>query len=178
MIKRIRIYPRIAIKEIAKEGWIPPSEAVWFTPPWHLISIYTDPGWEVLTPDAIANLQALGMQEYMSLMFGDIVDTSKFERLKAQSKQESIAHIKPFGAEQADDVLNFLYRINDLPEESTLICHCDAGISRSAAVGQFTYDLFRDSVDSLTNYNHYSMPNSHVLRMLRRAWERTQAVPG
>jgi predicted protein tyrosine phosphatase len=81
--------------------------------------------------------------------------------------------------DQADKICNFVKKIH--PHVDQVIVHCEAGISRSAAVAATLSELI-EGKDSITNViasdglpQYY--PNPLVARKLRAAWNRMLANP-
>jgi predicted protein tyrosine phosphatase len=81
-----------------------------------------------------------------------------------------IAFENPMRPEQAARIAAFVDGIAQRPDAWALLVHCAAGVSRSAAVAQWTLErhatMDRGAFASL--HRHCS-PNSYVLRLLREA---------
>lgn len=93
----------------------------------------------------------------IQLMFDDV--DSGFE-----SKNLNVISDK-----QADQIVEFLFKIHEHEKEFSLIIHCYAGVSRSAAVGKFANDLF---CLKLPNYDRLNLYNTTVYRKLWNAADR------
>lgn len=115
-----------------------------------LISI-TDPG-NALLPNTILNQ----FQDSLSIQFWDI--------------EEEICQYKPIKEEEAKTIKDFINKHKD----KSFIIHCEAGISRSAAVGmavilgcECNWDkyLFSTSPNPITNHHRYH-PNWTVFDMI------------
>jgi rhodanese-related sulfurtransferase len=117
-------------------------------PNWALISI-TDPDDDGCIGGGPATLKR-GWKYLLRLRFGDVDDTSN-----------SYA----FHDGHAQSIVDFLTKLPDTVD--TLIVHCHAGISRSAAVAKFAADFF-----DVEDFNHgYTLYNKLVYRILRNvAW--------
>lgn len=77
----------------------------------------------------------------------------------------------PFSEEQAIDLFNFINRNKD---KHMCIVHCEAGISRSGAVGTFVHDYIGGDFNKFKYHNGGIVPNARVSRMLsevRRNYE-------
>jgi len=161
MITQIRVYPRIAIEDAVKG-----SRPIINGAPWHLISIYTLPENLLMTEDNRHFLSMQGAVEFLSLRFWDI-DEKTFEKIRAHRFQEKFKHAKLFEKWQAVSIIQFLKDINKRPEEEILAVHCDAGISRSGAVGSFACDFFRLDYNEFKAMNPNLLPNAYVSKVLR-----------
>ena len=71
---------------------------------------------------------------------------------------------------QADQCIEFLEK----NKGKIFYIHCKAGISRSGAFGRFIFDFYnQDKVykeEEFEKDNSHIRPNSHVLRLLKRAF--------
>jgi predicted protein tyrosine phosphatase len=65
-----------------------------------------------------------------------------------------------FTEEQAKEIINFVAAIEK--EINILVVHCDAGVSRSAAVAKFIAEKY-----GLTFQENYSIYNKHVYAILK-----------
>ena len=128
--------------------------------PWNLISIYGDDG-KYLVPSVKKTLREMRCRHFLSLNFWDITD-SQYNRVK---KKHSGAIL--FNKDQAQQVVDFIDVIQSEEEESALVAHCSAGISRSGAVGVFACDYCKLDYNKFMKDNPYLMANQHVLRLLR-----------
>lgn len=127
-----------------------------------LISIYGEEG--KLTCPNIDKLELYGCIGYLPLEFWDLVPDNFSQALRAQFPKSTI-----FSEQQAHAVVNFLKMIHSDIRDCILIPHCAAGISRSGAVGQFATDLFNLDQGIFEKNNPHIMPNSWVMRLLRKA---------
>lgn len=72
---------------------------------------------------------------------------------------------KLFNEEQAIEIIKFIDSIKD--DTELMFVHCDAGISRSAAVAKFIADIYE------LPFNHkYSLYNKHVYSTLWSAYRK------
>lgn len=69
----------------------------------------------------------------------------------------------PFTNEMANDLHKFIK--NNLHKYQCIV-HCEAGISRSGAVGTFICDISKTNYQDFMRENPHIYPNSRVLRML------------
>jgi predicted protein tyrosine phosphatase len=128
---------------------------------WHLISISCPD--RTSKPNALVNektkgvLEFQGCQKILSLQFDDLRDDQVEFCLKNGFKPVL------FTKEQAKQVVDFIKELQMESENSDLIIHCDAGISRSGAVAKFTSDFLK-----IPFLDPYIRPNTYVLRLL---WE-------
>ena len=168
MIKEVKIYSRFQIKKIALTDGLnfPYSQR-----PWYLISIYTDEEDNFKGTDTEDKFKQLGCKNMLPLHFWDITDSTRdMERLKrwfgADFKEEDAVL---FNDQLAEQVIGFLILCNQCDnEDSVLVVHCDAGISRSGAVGTFAVDYFGLNYNDFIKDNPGLSPNSFVSRILRR----------
>jgi len=157
MIKDIRVLSRRAIEEtIQSLGQNFPYKK------WHLISIYG--GWDdvLLTPDSKAIMMHFGLQDGISLNFWDITPSS-YTRIKKRYPEAILFH-----QTLAKIIVDFIEQLHKSEEDTNLIIHCTAGISRSGAVGTFASDYIGNSYDDFISDNPYVMANPYVLRILKR----------
>lgn len=89
----------------------------------------------------------------LKLQFQDIDPT--------HCSSEWIAAHKPMTDEQAQQVIDFLLEVENEVDE--IWTHCEAGISRSAAVSKFIASIYGSPFPD--DYRHY---NQHVFSTLRR----------
>lgn len=146
MIKSIQVVNRFRIQLVVNKMYKAP------TMPFALISIYSSPEEELATTKNLKVLEELGCVQCLSLLFEDGVLPQDKEWLKY-----------PFQVSQAEQVIAFLDEVNAMDQNIFLIVHCDAGISRSGAVGTFASNYldikFQDDI---------IQPNSYVLSTLNQ----------
>lgn len=75
-----------------------------------------------------------------------------------------------FSMAQAIDIVKFI----DAYSTYDFLVHCDAGISRSMAVGEYIHRTYGHKLDVKTMASRQSM-NTHISRLLERAREATFA---
>lgn len=81
---------------------------------------------------------------------------------------------QPFTPEQAKQVLDF---VEQLPEDTLLWVHCQAGISRSGAIGEFIMETYtKQSPIGWRQKHSWINPNSHVKSLLRRELYRRRGI--
>jgi len=155
MIKEIKIYNRFNMETFARhEGLNFPYKY------WYLISIHS--GDALITPDTRKVFKDLGCQGLISLDFWDITPEDKRTVLKSHPD------VTMFDKKHARKIVDFLDKIQKDKNDSVLVAHCHAGISRSGAVGTFVCDYCQLDYDTFMKLNPYIQSNSHVLRTLRR----------
>ena len=160
MIERVTIYNRFNMEMFARtEGLNFPYE----DKNWSLVSIYTTPEDEFLTEKNIEALKALGMKEYVSVCFWDINDTNKAEIDKKHP--EAIW----FDEQMGKDIIGTITRAEGW-DDAVLVAHCDAGVSRSGAVGTFAVEYLGLDYETFIKENPYTVPNPFVLRTLRKIY--------
>ena len=122
---------------------------------WHLISIYGDGDGELLTEENKDVFHNIGCRRFLSLSFWDI--TSR------EHHPQGIL----FRKTQAKEVVEMIKAIQEEKEDSILIAHCSAGISRSGAIGTFACDYCGLDYQEFIKENRYIMANPLVLKLLR-----------
>ena len=78
-----------------------------------------------------------------------------------------LSTLKLFSVSQAEEVITFINLIKDAEEDAVLVVHCDAGVSRSGAVGTFVCDYLGLDYNEFMSENKGIMPNPYVLKLLR-----------
>jgi predicted protein tyrosine phosphatase len=102
-------------------------------------------------------LTLMGANKFLSLQFDDISD--KFEGWEKYIF---------FSKEQGKQIIDFGLEINRGAMPPVLIVQCNAGISRSGAVGLFLNEMFGLSHKEFIQNNHGIMPNPLVLSVLNQ----------
>jgi hypothetical protein len=146
---------------------------------WNLISIYTEPKdmlFDTTVDDMIVEdagfvtvffngaAEKLGCRDILSTMFGD-VDERVYEENKDKPKYKDKLFL--FSEDQAKDIIKFIDKIQEEEDETVLVLHCDAGISRSGAVATFVCDYIGFDYQTFKRENPGLQPNIHVLSKLR-----------
>ncbi len=171
MINEVKVYSRFHIDEIAKRHSKCREKFPYRDRPWYLISIHTDEGYPFLTDDNKKSLSELGCRDAISLQFWDITDTqaTKIMEGKSAHSKKLAKDLKLFSSEQAKEVIGFIMSCNqDDEDDAVMTVHCDAGISRSGAIGTFVVDFLRLDYQEFINGNTFLRPNSYMLSVLRR----------
>ena len=73
-----------------------------------------------------------------------------------------------FNDTHASQIISFIDKVNLREEDSALIIHCAAGVSRSGAVGVFANDYLDLSYSKLIKGSPQILPNVYILSLLRR----------
>jgi len=162
----IKIYPRKQVCQMLNGYFDPEINHTWF-----LISIYTEPDEELIGYEAAQNrLKELGCEDTLSLRFWDITE----EGLAGTSM---VYHdVALFDEDQAQEIISFLDKtFSSVYKKLTYVVHCDAGVSRSGAVGVFICDYvdwhFQEKsnmYETLKEEHPHIHPNQHVLRTLKK----------
>jgi len=138
----IRIVPRMYIFNLLEK-----TSIISLPHPWVLISIHSDMDGKHSAP--ISRLDELSCKDYISLCFQDIAyEKGEYNR---------------FTDKQADEVLSFV----DKHKDKNFLVHCDAGISRSGAVGTFVCRYLKKDEKIFSSMNPYIRPNNLVLDKLQ-----------
>jgi len=152
---KILVVPRIFVQQMIAGEREKPSE------PWTLISIVTTADEILLNPDVIHDLgpHLRGAQSYL---FADTTP-SRYARYDDEIK----AKIRLFSEKQAHAIVSLIDTVRGKIE--TLIVHCDAGVSRSGAVGLWANDYLGLKYADFKRQNPHVIPNAYVMSMLRTA---------
>ena len=150
MIKKIKILPRSMMEEFVKVGECDMKDSNW-----NLVSIYGDGDGELLTEANKKSLQNLGCKDSISLNFFDIINREQYPG--------GIL----FRKSQAEQIVAFIDKLQEQEEDSILIAHCTAGISRSGAVGTFTCDYCGLDYQYFLAENPFIFANPLVLKLLQ-----------
>jgi predicted protein tyrosine phosphatase len=129
---------------------------------WHLISIHGSSS-NLLTNRTEAVLNRNGMVSGLSVEFWDITDNPE---ALVTIKREYPDYVM-FDLGHAKKILKFLNEIKDETGERLLVCQCDAGMSRSMAVGEFACELYELNYKNFAKYNRKITSNPLVLKLLR-----------
>jgi hypothetical protein len=152
MISFIKVINRMAISHMVVHDYIPYGS-------WYLISIYADNGkGEFLVRGIPDRVREMGCKDFLSLNFYDATDK---ENLSEDDKK------KLFSRKQAGEIIEFIDRANKEDCDDVLVVHCDAGISRSGAVGEFLNDYLRLNYWTFLRVNPQVNSNKYVLRLLK-----------
>jgi len=123
---------------------------------WALISIFSNPEEKRVSKKEEDILKEAGCLEVLSLCFKDITPAE----VSAISTDKGAL----FTQIQASQILDFINRLRD--EAHVLFIHCDAGISRSGAVGLWVCRYLGLDEGEFRSSNHKVMPNQHVYETL------------
>jgi hypothetical protein len=131
MINDIRVYSRIYIEDLitTRETW-------GLKYPWILVSIYSDTTGPVVKNDKDFEILARkGCIDWEAYDFHDL-DQEKYNKIIAQYPSAKKEY-KLFSRRLANKLLKFINNFKNDEREIMLVIHCQAGISRSGAVGIF-----------------------------------------
>ena len=165
MITKVRTFCRQTMSDVARQGH---GSFTYEGQKWALVSVYTGDhktSTKFLTNEVKKNLTRKGMCEGLSLRFWDIGD----DKVKLASLLSF--HYKPilFDEKMARKVVEFVDRMIADPEPVVFVAHCDAGVSRSGAVGLFAVERAGKDIGEFFHENPNVYPNEFVLRMLKKA---------
>ena len=158
MINKIFVLPR----EVINEWIVSKHKPNTLFGDWALISIYGLVDGPLVTNDTLPILSSIGCVKTISLRFADIKPDEFNSYLK---KHKDALTTDVLGDSQATQILKFL---DSLKDESFLIVHCAAGISRSGAVGLFSCRYLGLDQAEFRKMNRGISPNSHVLDVLNK----------
>jgi len=157
MIKSIKIYNRFNMEMFAKtDGLNLPCNY------WYMVSIYGKSQGPLITKESLSVFHKLGLQKFVSLNFWDI-DDKQFHNLKLEYPEATL-----FNKGHAAKIIALLDIAQKDIKDSVLVIHCNAGISRSAAVGTFACDYCQLDYNKFIKDNPGTYANQYVLNILRR----------
>ena len=133
--------------------------------PWNLISIYGCGDAELLTPETIKVFEGMGCESFLSLDFWDITPEWITKRNDPSEWDDAIL----FNKDHANQVLSLLRKLQKEKEDSVLVAHCHAGISRSGAMGTFACDYCGLDYNVFIKDNSCIMANPYVLKILQNS---------
>ena len=130
----------------------------------HVIISITDPDSDL--PKFAPNENRIGI---LFLQFHDLEDISADMTL-----QDAVEYITEFGLglfsdKQATQIVDFVEGIKDTAKG--ILVHCEAGVSRSAAVAAVIELMLNGSNERVFNDRRYS-PNQYVYARLLHAWQK------
>jgi len=164
MITEVRVFSRWQMNDIAEAPYKFPFEGE----NWGLISIWTGgdsallSSGEYLTPDTKKVLEEIQCIYMLSLDFWDITDEN-YERVKRKYSEPIL-----FNAGHAKQIIDVVKEMQQDERKMTCIVHCDAGVSRSGAVGEFINDFCRLDYLHFKDKNANIVPNFFIKSMLRK----------
>lgn len=158
MITEIKILNRKTIERYAsREEKCPFSDRQW-----HLVSIHGSSS-NLLTTRTESALKKNGMVSGIPVEFWDITDNPE---VLVVMKREYPDYLM-FEQSHAIKILDFLNGIQNEDGEQLLVCQCDAGMSRSMAVGEFACELYGLNYKEFSQDNRKIASNPLVLKLLR-----------
>jgi predicted protein tyrosine phosphatase len=164
MIKEAKVFSRMDMENILRFPKVK-ENFPYRNRPWFLVSIHSDPSEEFLVDHKRRALEeGVGMVDGLSICFWDITPKS----MEDNRYKDAIL----FDENHAKAIFEFIKKANEV-EDAVLVAHCDAGISRSGAVGTFTVDYCQLDYKEFISNNMRVMANDHVLKLLRKAADMT-----
>lgn len=155
MINKIVAYPRSVIREILQE-------TRHINRSWALISICTCPEERLIQKTDEQILSTLGCKKHITYFFGDYTNIAYWKNAAKEANRD----IFVFDEEKAKHLISFIDELNSNSEDLSLLVHCDAGISRSGAVGIFTCRYLGLDEKIFRRQNPHIHPNSVVYDIL------------
>lgn len=149
MIEEIKIYNRFNIKSILDELERPPSHS------WYVISMYCSQQ-DPLFYDCDKELHLkLGCKGFLSIQFDDLTPHSYEENIKRYP------YLILFNSDHAKKIIEYIDKLNNEVEPFVLVIHCQAGISRSGAIGEYAAKRSK-----IYFYDNQIRPNRYIYNML------------
>lgn len=131
-------------------------------PAWFLVSIYSTPKDLIMNEENVKIFEEANMKGYVSLLFEDI--ESPCDDLDGNP-------YVMFTKDHAKAIIGLLDRVKEYPGNCNLMIHCDAGISRSGAVGAFAANHLNYDFKKFKKLNPNIHPNKFVLLTLYNSLE-------
>jgi predicted protein tyrosine phosphatase len=156
MIDDILVLPRHTVENIIEVNKPAPYK-------WNLISIYGDSE-ELLTEGVIEVLRSKGLAKHLSLEFWDLTDKDYDE-----VKEEYLDAVL-FEEGHARRIIKFVEGLQETDGPEKLFVHCDAGVSRSGAVGCFINDFKGGDHFEMMKANPNIAPNAYISSVLNRVY--------
>jgi len=129
---------------------------------WILISICSPKDEMIRNNDVKNQLEKWGCVDWISIIFDDVTK----ELYKKVKRMRPDVIIKLFSKKDAKIIINFIKKHKDSMEELTLIIHCNAGVSRSGAIGWFACNLLGLDRNKFLQQNRTLYPNKYILQIL------------
>lgn len=159
MIKEVKVLSRNMAKD-----WIDNSLPHNNTDKFALISIYGDDS--ALVEDPEEQLYKYNCSDYLPLEFWDLTGQEQFESvMRYYPKYKPIL----FNESHAKKVIKFIEEIHQDINDYVLIVHCAAGVSRSAAIGEYAVNYCGLDYEEFRKNHPNIMPNHLVLAILNRS---------
>lgn len=139
---------------------------------WILISISSQKK-DKMIKDGYTENQLLkwGCLDWISLIFDDITKTNYDKIKETYPHSNKMNNIKLFSKKDAKLIINFIKKYKDNKEKLTLIIHCQAGISRSGAIGWFSCKFLELNKSKFLQQNQHLYPNRYILYMLESLYK-------
>ena len=108
-------------------------------------------------------------EESLGISIGTVPDVSPTQKLIFDGKV-----LPDFN--DAIAIIEFLNKYNLQDFNYTLVCHCEGGVSRSAAVVKFVSLMYKARIAGLDDDT--SLANPRLLRLLNKAWLKEEVEIG
>jgi len=153
----IRVLPRAQVRDIIRHR--EPQAA-----PWALISVYSSPKEQLIGSEEEKVLKGIGCEKVLNLCVGDY-DHSHMEVIKKIGKEEFV-----FSEEHAKNVIDFVKSFDEEHQLQSyltmLVVHCDAGVSRSGAIGLWACRYLGCDEKEFRRDNPFIHPNTLIYETL------------
>jgi predicted protein tyrosine phosphatase len=150
-INKVLVYPRLIVKNTI--GRFTSKDIA-------IISIIDYPHDTLLTKEFI-ELNHLMEVPQITIWFNDIT-YKDYHRMSRHVKES----LRLFTESDAKLILDFVKTVNEIPRVMTLIIHCEAGVSRSGAVGLWANRYLNLDESLFRRHNSNIYPNSYILKLL------------
>jgi predicted protein tyrosine phosphatase len=158
MITEIRIFNRPEMEAFEEN----PESFPYAGRKWALLSFHGEHR-KFLEDQTYHKFKKIGMVDAISRRFWDVTDDDDYIRGYSEMQKKLVL----FNREHAKVIVDFVKTMQDMDEEIVLVAHCNAGISRSGALGVFAAEYIGYGFDRLMKENPRLQPNPFVLRLLR-----------
>jgi len=158
MIRWVGVHQRRVIEDILDTG----DKPEYLKHPWALISICSYPERKLIKSEKEEEaLRKAGCHNALTVYFGDFTVDS-YHAMRESYSEKQWRKIILFDEQMARDIIEFIDKINKMAIP-VLIVHCQAGVSRSGAVGTYTMRfLGLDEKFFREVHEKYINPNPHV----------------
>jgi predicted protein tyrosine phosphatase len=162
MITSVQIFPRHVVAGFIKSLDFDNTSKPLFD--WCLITICGTDQTSLVNSEVVKLLNENGCKGVLSLQFDDLTH-AEFERDLEYYQKKGM---RLMSEDDAKNIVSFIDRMNSLNHNVKLYINCEAGISRSGAVGTFVVDYLQLPFDKFSKMNPHISPNISILSMLKK----------
>lgn len=160
MSRIIKVLPRAEVRYIIDHKELQAEH-------WALISIYSSPKEKLVGMEEEKSLKGIGCEKVLNLCFGDY-DYSHLGVVKKMKEEEYL-----FNDKHANKIIAFVKSFDEkhrfMSYPTLFVVHCDAGVSRSGAVGLWACRYLGYDEKEFRKINSNIFPNSLIYDTLYKA---------